>query len=167
MTELYILRFIHIVGGVFWVGTMTFMAFFLFPAIRASGPAGGQVMANLGKTKMMTITPVVAVLTMLSGLRLMMKVGATAPGWFSTPQGMWFSIGGGIAILTFFHGLFASRPIGMKMMEIGKQMAESGANTEALGAQMSALQAKGGLNLKITATMLLIATIAMSVARYM
>jgi uncharacterized membrane protein len=167
MMELHVLRFIHIVGGVYWVGAMSLMAFFVFPAIRDAGPAGGQVMQNLAKRGMMTWTPAIAVLTMLAGLRLMMKVGAENPGYFSTTQGMTYSIGGAIAILAFLHGMFASRPVALKMAALSAQMADPGANKEALGAEMKALQAKGGFNLRLLATLLLISASSMALARYL
>src|SRR5512132_1177730 len=44
---LYALRFTHIVVGVFWVGTIVFVAFYLLPTMRAVGPAAGPVMQEL------------------------------------------------------------------------------------------------------------------------
>jgi uncharacterized membrane protein len=165
--ELIVLRALHVVGGIWWVGSMAFVAFFLFPSIREAGPAGGQVMQQLAKRNMMTWTPVIAVITMLAGLRLMMIVGAASPGYFASTQGMTYSMGGALAILTFFHGLFASRPVALKMADISKQMAAPDANKEALGAELKKLQAKGGLNLRITATMLLVSSLSMAIARYL
>ena len=44
---LIVLRLLHIVLGVFWVGAVVFIAFLLFPSVRESGPAGGAVMQRL------------------------------------------------------------------------------------------------------------------------
>ena len=41
-----LLRVLHIVGGVFWVGTAVFIAAFLGPSLRAAGPAGGWLLAR-------------------------------------------------------------------------------------------------------------------------
>src|SRR5688500_5509174 len=67
--ELIVLRLIHIVGGVFWVGSALFTAFFLMPTLMQAGPsAAGPVMGGLQQRKLMVWLPVVAVLVMLSGL---------------------------------------------------------------------------------------------------
>jgi hypothetical protein len=42
-----LLRLVHIVSGVFRVGTMLFVAGFLQPAVAAAGPDGGRVMQRL------------------------------------------------------------------------------------------------------------------------
>lgn len=165
--EFIVLRILHIVGGVFWVGSVTLMAFFVFPSVRDAGPAGGQVMQGLAARKLMTWTPVIAVVTLLAGLRLLMKVGAFMPGYYSTSMGMAYSISGLIAILAFGHGMAVSRPLAMRMVALGGRMAAPDANKEALGAEMKTLQAKAGFNLKITATLLLITSLGMAVARYM
>ena len=41
------LRLIHIVIGVFWVGTAVFVATILIPATRAVGPSAGVLMREL------------------------------------------------------------------------------------------------------------------------
>ena len=43
-------RLLHIVAGAFLVGIAIFNAFFLFPAIKAAGPAGGQVMGRVANS---------------------------------------------------------------------------------------------------------------------
>ena len=44
--ELLTLRVIHILGGIFWVGSMLYATFFLAPALRSSPQVAGQVMAG-------------------------------------------------------------------------------------------------------------------------
>ena len=41
------LRLIHILSAIFWVGTLLFTTFYLFPATAKAGPAAGPVMGNL------------------------------------------------------------------------------------------------------------------------
>jgi len=45
--SMLILRVIHILLGIFWVGTALFFVLFFEPTIRAAGPAGGAVMGRL------------------------------------------------------------------------------------------------------------------------
>ena len=62
------LRLIHIVVGVFWVGSVIFVAAFLAPAVRAAGPGGGAVMNQLMQNLKLHLYMVAATwLTLLSG----------------------------------------------------------------------------------------------------
>ena len=38
MAELIVLRLIHVLGGIFWIGTMLYNTFFLVPVFTAAGP---------------------------------------------------------------------------------------------------------------------------------
>lgn len=166
--ELFLLRILHVVGGVFWVGGVTMMAFFIFPSVREAGPAGGQVMQGVAKRNLMTWTPVAAVITLLAGLRLLMRASTGfSAAYFSTPAGLTYSIAGGLAVLMFVHGLVTARPKALRVAEISKLMAAPDANKEALGAEMKMLQEKVASNLKLTATMLLVSAVGMAVARYL
>ena len=165
--ELYVLRIAHIVGGALWVGAVSLMAFFVFPAVRNAGPAGGQVMFGLAQRKLMVWTPVVALITILAGVRLLMRASADVPDYYSTPSGMMFSISGGLAILIFLHGIAVARPKAMRMAEVGKLMAAPDADRETLGAELKTLQAKVAFNFRLTATVLLISSVGMAIARYL
>jgi len=46
-----VLRFLHIVAGVFWVGGSLFATRFIMPSLKAAGPAAGPVLAELGKRR--------------------------------------------------------------------------------------------------------------------
>jgi uncharacterized membrane protein len=69
-----IARLIHVVGGIFWVGAMIFVTFFLMPSLADAGPDGAKVMQGLMKRKYVQILPVVAILVMLSGLYMFWKL---------------------------------------------------------------------------------------------
>jgi len=166
--ELLVLRLVHVLGGIFWVGSATFTAFFLIPTVQEMGPAGGQVMAGLGKRKFMVWMPVAALLTVLSGFRLMAKVsGGFASGYFSTPSGMTFGTSAALVILIFIHGLAVVRPATNRLGVIPAEMNAPGANKEALAAETKKLQAKVGFNVKLTAIVLLTAAAGMALGRYM
>jgi uncharacterized membrane protein len=77
----YVLRLIHIIGGVFWVGSAMFGTFLLMPSLRAVGPAAGPVMNQLGQVRKMPIVMMTAaVVTVVAGIWLMMIDSAGAPG---------------------------------------------------------------------------------------
>ena len=166
--ELIILRIIHVVGAIMWVGGGLFMAFFLGPVLQTMGPAAGQVMGGLQKRKFMVVLPIIALLTMLSGLRMLMIVsGNFGAGYFQTGPGKTFSMAGGAAILAFLIGLVVNRPTMVKMGALQQQMASNPANKDAIAAEMQALQKRLGMAGWAVTILLLIAAVGMSVARYM
>lgn len=107
--EFLFLRLIHVVGGAFWIGSALFTAFFLMPALKGAGPAVvGQVFAQMAKRRVMTVMPIVAVVTVLSGLRLMMIVSENFSGaYFATSSGRAFATSGALALLAFLLGMLA------------------------------------------------------------
>ena len=166
--ELLILRLIHVVGGILWVGSAFMSFFFLMPAIAQAGPAGGQVMLNLQKRKLFTVLPVVAILTMLSGLRLMQIVSGGFDGaYFRTGPGRMFSIAGGIAIVAFLIGITISRPAAMKMAKMQQAAASDETTRSKIQAEVKALQRRAGLSGIIVTWMLALAAVGMAIARYM
>jgi len=166
--ELYFLRIVHIVGGIFWVGGATTVAFFVFPSVAEAGPAGGAIMQGLAKRKYMVVVPVSALLTMLAGLRLMARVsGGFSSAYFSTPSGMTFGISAVIVFLAFGHGMATARPLANRSAQIAGLMADPTSDKAALGAEMKQVQAKLGSSLKITSVLLLIAAAGMALGRYM
>src|SRR5687767_8638374 len=87
--ELLVLRIVHVLGGIFWLGSGLFTTFFLIPALGRLGPAAaGPVLGALQQRRLFTILPVVAVLTIISGARLLQIVsGSFAPAYFASRTG--------------------------------------------------------------------------------
>lgn len=166
--ELLVLRLIHILGGILWVGSGIFTFLFLMPAIAQAGPAGGQVMMNLQKRRLFTVLPIVAVITMLSGIRLMQIVsGGFAAGYFRTGPGHTFAISGVFAILAFLIGVLISRPGAMRLVKLQQAAASDQTSKEKLQAEIRALQSRVAMS-GITVTVLLVlAAAGMAIARYM
>ena len=65
---IWVLRLIHILGGVFWVGGVLTMAFFVGPAVGAVGEAGQKFMAQfVSKSRFPQRTTAEAIRTILAG----------------------------------------------------------------------------------------------------
>jgi uncharacterized membrane protein len=167
--ELLVLRVIHIYGAVMWAGTSLFVAFFLIPAIGAAGPAGGPVMGALIKRKLFTIVPVVAVVTMLAGVRLMWLTSqGFSAAYFSSTMGQTYSLGATFALATFFVFMTVSYPAIGRMMALGQQIAAAPeAERGALGAQLNAIRSRAATASKIAALFISITIVAMALGRYM
>ena len=61
-------RVLHILFAAFWVGSAVFLTLYVTPAIRATGPQGAPVMAELMRRRMGGFIAAAAMLTVLSGL---------------------------------------------------------------------------------------------------
>ena len=78
-----VLRLSHVGAGVIWVGMVTFATYYLQTAVQEVGPDGGKVMAAIQRRGMMTVMPVLALATLLSGLWLYLRAAGGAHGAFA------------------------------------------------------------------------------------
>lgn len=161
-------RIVHVLTGVFWVGTMVFMAAFLVPALRRAGPDSAKVMAALGQGRFMLVMPIVAILTMLSGLWLYWRVSVGfSPEYMRSGPGMVYGTGGALAILAFMIGIIVVRPAMTKVAALSQAaMSAEPGDREAIGAKAQALRMRGAKAGEIVAWLLFLATVAMAVGRY-
>lgn len=164
-----ILRLIHIVFGVFWVGSVLFATFVLMPSVRAAGPSGMVIMKELGRRKLHVFIMVSAILTVGAGIWLMIILSGGAPGvWMRTSAGRTFGIGGGFAILAFIFGMLVNAPTAARMSAIGAAVAQRGGPpTAEEAAELQRLQSRMGMASVVVAVLLLLSTAAMAVARYL
>jgi len=165
-----VLRLIHIFCGVYWAGTILFFATLLEPTIREAGPAGGQIMQGLIRRNYLNILPIVAILTVLSGIDLMRRVSAGFDGaWFSTSLGMTLSIGALAAIVGMGIGIGIMRPAALRVMQIAKEAAANpeGRPNDTQQAEMARLRRRSQVALRGVAGVLALAVVCMGIARYM
>ena len=101
-----VLRFVHIVGGVFWVGAVFLMVGFIFPTVRETGPAGGRFMQELMERRRLSVfMNSAAGLTMVSGFIMYGRITAATNGaWAGTRAGMTFGLGALATILAAIIG---------------------------------------------------------------
>ena len=168
--EFLTLRLIHILGGIFWVGSLMYTSFFLVPVVRSSPAVAGQVMAGLQRRRLFLILPIVALLTIASGMRLLMIASAGFDGvYFSSAPGRTYSAGGVAAIVAFLISLLISRPA---FVHVGKLSASLAAVTDEGGRQRITAEIQR-LNKRATVAngivlVLLVSTAAgMAIARYL
>lgn len=166
--ELLLLRIIHIVGGTVWVGTMVFVTFFLAPALRATGPiAATQVMGALQQRKLFTWMPIIALLTILSGLRLMMIVSGGDSHWFVHPAGHAYAAAAALAVIAFAVGISVSRPAMRRMGKLTQTAASDETSKRLILDEMSKLQMRARAANLAVSVLLLAATLGMAIARYL
>ena len=166
---LILLRFTHVLFGVFWAGTAMFTAAFLIPAVRALGPAGGPVMQQIAQKQKLPVYFLVAgVFTVLSGIALYWHDSAGFTNEFMRSNGgMTFAIGGVLAIIAALVGIFVATPLGIRAGKLGATIAAGGRPpSREQAAEMQRLQVKLGMTSLLAACLLTLTTIAMAVARY-
>jgi uncharacterized membrane protein len=166
--ELLVLRLIHVLGGVFWVGSGMFTAFFLMPALKESGPAAAQVLAGLQRRRMMVILPVNAIVTMLAGIRLMqITSGGFARDYLTTPIGKTYTVSAILAIVSFLLGVIVARPGALRLTRLTQMSASGEMDRAKLKAEMEAVQRRMAVATMFALTLLLLSAAGMAVARYM
>jgi len=151
--EIAVLRLVHILFGILWVGGAVTVGWFVVPSVNEAGPAGGAVMNGIvAKRKFPQAMSLFGLLTIVSGARLyMLKVfGANGfnSAWLMTPEGIVLTLGGLLAVAGFFIGVFVQRPIAMRLQALGGEIAAGGgppnpAQVEELGALKSRMQKLG------------------------
>ena len=167
--ELLTLRLIHILGGIFWVGSMVFTTFFLAPVLRSSPAMAGQVMAGLQKRRLFVALPVVALLTIASGLRLLSiaSIGFSR-AYFSTPTGRTFATSAIAALIAFLLSLLVSRPGFVRIGRLGASLAtapDDGARQQIV-AEIQRLGRRVAISNALVVILLLAAAAGMAIARY-
>ena len=166
--ELVVLRLIHVLGGIIWVGAGIYSFVFLIPAVAAAGPAGGVVMANLQKRKLFTVLPVVAILTMLSGVRLMQIVSnGFSPSYFRTPMGRMYAIAALLAILGFLIGIMISRPSAVKLAKLQGSAVSDKQSKDMINTEIKSLQSRVAMSGLLATLLIVLSACGMAIARYM
>lgn len=167
---LLILRLLHIVLGSLWVGIIVFNAIFLGPVIGELGPDGGKVMGALQRRGMMTFLPLIGAATLLSGAWLLWEASlGFAPAYFRSGPGHAYSIGGALAIVGFLLGILVMRPTMLRVGVLAQGMAQVTSETERADRQrtIQALRTRASTMGRAVAVLLVLATAAMAVARYL
>jgi hypothetical protein len=162
---IWLLRIIHIVGGVFWVGGTLIMTFFIGPTLGAIGEPGqkfiGHLMNNLKFSNRMSAA---AGATILAGFILYWidSQGFTS-AWMSSGAGRGFGIGAAFGLIGFIFGIMIGRTT-KAMAQLGAQM--QGKPSPDQIAQMQTIRTRQATFSTITAAALILATAFMAIARY-
>jgi hypothetical protein len=127
-------------------------------------------MGALQQRRVMTVLPVVAILTILSGARLMWLTSAgMAPGYLSSRTGLTLVIGAVAGIVAFLVGMFVGRPTAMRSGQLAGAIARAtdGAEKAALASELDAVRRRGATASTIVMVLLVVAAGTMAIARYL
>lgn len=155
-----VMRLFHVVLGAAWLGMVVFTAFFLSPAVAETGPDGGKVMAALQRRGVMTVMPILALATLLSGVWLYWRFSAGfAAGYVNSPMGRAYAIGGAAAIVAYGLGIAVMRPAMLRAMTLVQTLGPAAPEVVRLRTRSTRVG-------RLVAVLLLGAAAAMAVGRY-
>jgi len=160
---LFLLRAIHIFVGVFWIGSVLLVTFYLLPAARTTGAAGGQVLQELMlKRKLPAHLIWAGFVTILAGVGLFMHNMSLSHGaWARSPMGIGISIGALAAIIGLMIGMIVNGPTARRLA-----LASQPGGNPLSDAERAALARRLRIGTLATTAMLVIAVITMATARY-
>lgn len=164
------LRLLHIVLGVIWAGTLIFFATYLVPSVREAGPDGMKVMAAIQRRRFLDVMPVVAAVTILSGLWLYWRMsGGFNWNWMMSSMGLALGIGGVLSIIAFTIGVGVMRPATLRAGAIARQMSSVQEEPERQRQQQQVkdLRMRSAKAGRAVALLLFGTTALMAVARYL
>jgi len=165
-----VLRLLHIVFGVLWVGFACFVPFILMPSLMDTGPAAGPVMGAIQRRGLPKIMSAFAGITILAGFLLLWRVsGGFKPEYMGSHVGIGLSTGALAALIAFAIGMVMVRPAMTRAATLSESLgsATSDADRAAIMATVGALRARGAAGARWVAWLLLVAVAAMAAARYL
>jgi uncharacterized membrane protein len=165
---IWLLRIIHIVGGVFWVGGTLMMTFFIGPTVGATAEAGQKFIGHLmGSLKFSNRMSAAAGLTILAGFTLYwIDSNGFTSAWMNSGAGRGFGTGAAFALIGFVFGLLIGRTT-KAMAQLGAQLSQQGKPSAEQMAQMQSLRKQQATYSNISSVALILAVIFMAIARYL
>ena len=165
-TFVLILRLLHIIGGVLWVGGALAMNFFVAPTMRATGDAGKQFAGHLmGRTQFSQFMMYSGIASIVAGFILYgIDSSWFTSEWQSSGPGIGFGIGALFALIGMVTGIMNGSN-NRKMGSLGAQI--QGKPTPEQAAQLGAIQKQQAWVVPVNTYSLLLSLALMAVARYL
>jgi uncharacterized membrane protein len=161
-----ILRLLHILGGVFWVGGALAMNFFVAPTMRATGDAGKQFAGHLmGRTQFSQFMMYSGIASIVAGFILYgIDSNWFTSEWQSSGPGIGFGIGALFALVGMVTGIMNGSN-NRKMGSLGAQI--QGKPTPDQVAQLASVQKQQSWVVPVNTYSLILSLVFMAVARYL
>ncbi|HVD71446.1 MAG TPA: hypothetical protein VNG34_11385 [Actinomycetota bacterium] len=165
-----LLRIVHIVTGVIWVGSLFVVVVFVQPSAAALGPAGAPFMSELRRRRFVDVVFIDALFTVVAGSLLYWRDWHTYPSfsdWIGSSFGT-LTVGRVLGISGLGVAASLTRPTIRRLVSLGKQVAKSGEQPPPeTAARIGALQHRLVLAERVSFSLVLLAVVAMASARYL
>ena len=153
-----VLRLLHIVAGLIWVGAAIVMSCYIEPALERAGASGNPLLRALyGQSRFPQLIPLAALITTVAGLLLYGLMSYHEA--LSSSMGLVLTLGALFGLLAFGHGAFT-------VWRSAGRYAAMVTTDEADEATLSQLQAKMRRNGRISMWLALVSLLLMAGARY-
>ena len=162
------LRLIHILGGIFWVGSALTFFYFVQPSVAATAPESQRFALHLQRTRRLgDVTLAAAIFNVAAGAFLIWRdSNGFQTDWLFGP-GLGFTIGASAAVVALILFAGIGYPNTRKLVAIGSTLAaEKRPPTEAEQATMARIQRVLGRLAVWVPILLIIAAASMATARY-
>jgi hypothetical protein len=166
-----VLRFLHIVAGVLWVGSAFLFVAIIGPSAAEVGPSAGPLLSvAVHKRKVVKVIEGLGGVTVLAGWTMWIRDAKDLHGvgnWVGTPLGLGITIGALFASAAFFVGSFGVGRNVERLVALGERMAAGdGPPTSEQVAEMGRLQKTLEVMGKTDLLLMLIAVGCMATAQY-
>lgn len=165
-----LLRIVHIFSGVFWVGAVALVVFFIQPTAAALGPDSQKFMQHLLFRRRITDWVLSAgVLNVIAGLLLYWRASAGLNlNWITSGPGLGFTVGAVAALAAISIGASVTRPSILRSGALGAEIQASGGGpSPEQAAELAKIQARGAAAGRWTLALLIVALLGMATARYL
>jgi uncharacterized membrane protein len=169
--SMVLLRIVHIATGVIWVGSLFVVVVFVQPSAATLGAAGAPFMSELRRRRFVDVVFLDAVFTVVAGSFLYWHDWHTYPSfgdWIGSSFGASLTVGALLAISGLAVAASLTRPTIVRLVSLGKQVAESGGTPPPQTvAQIGVLQRRLVVAERVSFSLILLAVVAMASARYL
>ncbi len=165
---LVILRFLHIVSGIFWVGAALMLTFFLSPTVQATEESGQKFFSHLlQKTNFSRVIMITSLTSVAAGLILYwIDSDGFRSAWMTSGPGLGFGLGGVAGLIGLYYGILQNRR-SQALLSLGAEIQEQGGPpNEEQRQSLQKLQAQLKTGGQLNAYFLLLAAILMATARF-
>lgn len=164
---IFVLRLLHVMAGIFWVGGILIVARFLMPTAKALGPAAAPFQQHvMGVRKLPLALLIAGWITVLSGATLYTRAASlTGSVWYASGPGRVFGFGGALAVVAILIGTFGNLPTVRRLGAVAAKLQTSPGDAT-LAAEAQRLQMRLGRLTQIVAVLLTITAACMAVGRY-
>lgn len=166
---LLILRLVHVIASVCWVGGAFILFLFIEPTAKALAPAGMEFVTHMVVKRRFNIFMVIASsLTVLSGaLLIWQSSGGQLGNYISTGPGLGFMLGSIVGILVYLVGMLGITPRAIRLAKLGDEIqAAGGPPTPAQSAEMQKLDKEMSVLGLIDFILVALSLALMATARY-
>jgi uncharacterized membrane protein len=164
-------RIIHILAGIAWAGSVFLFVLYIQPSVAAIAPAGAPFMAELlGKRKFVNVLVALGSTTVIGGLFLYWHNWQAFGGfgdWISSRFGAVITAGAVAAIIALGIGIFGTRPNVMRLLRLGRQVAEAGGPTPEQAAELARTQDRLKVFARTSLALIALSALTMAIGRYL